>query len=724
MPSTASLVACARLPLSAMLVATALLAPAPTVLGQDDGGSALSAQAAASLQKSLGDFVHYVLIGKPDLAQAAAEGVLGASVSDAALAALVDEGDLAERLDRAVSRSRSMGEVSDFATRIASRVEEGRKALARDPRRISDAIGMLGGTQRQKMLAEDRLVAAGEYAAPQLLAALASTTDPAVELAVSRRLAGLKRYAVLPLAMSLRDLDPATQRKVVGILTEIAWPTAIPFILEVASAEGAPVDVKAACDVAFAQLGGTSDSVSAQFEALARKFFDREDSLIPYPADAVNNLWSFERSTGLQAEAVATEVFCDEMAMAMARRALAADSSNGAALALYVAADLRRENTLGSDAGVSRYSPQFFATAAGASVCSDVLALAIDSRDTALVRDAIAVLADVAGAGRMTAGGARNPLVEALGYSDRRVRLDAAIAIANAGPSSTFDSHFLVVPTLASALGEQGQPRAAVLGGMNEDRSAIAGQLSAAGFAVVASGDGFDALANDVVRANGVDLVVVRGAADELQAAVGRVRSSGLTSACPVLAIANAPEESAARRAFDGAAGVMVWTEGSTAESFRNAAGMIVSQVSGSAIDEAEAAEYAARAAMALNAIAVGRSQVFNLADAQPALLRALGAAQGGLRMMVAGVLAEYASPDAQRALIDAAIDAGGDEQVMLCDYAALAARKGGAAASDRQLSALRALIASSEGATADAAGRLYGSLDAGSAEAVKLIVD
>ena len=106
MSSTASLVACARLPLSAMFVATALLAPAPTVLAQDDGGSALSAQAAASLKKSLGDFVHYVLIGKPDLAQAAAEGVLGASVSDAALASLVDEGELAERLDRAVSRSR------------------------------------------------------------------------------------------------------------------------------------------------------------------------------------------------------------------------------------------------------------------------------------------------------------------------------------------------------------------------------------------------------------------------------------------------------------------------------------------------------------------------------------------------------------------------------------------------------------------------------------------
>ena len=39
-----------------------------------------------------------------------------------------------------------------------------------------------------------------------------------------------------------------------------------------------------------------------------------------------------------------------------------------------------------------------------------------------------------------------------------------------------------------------------------------------------------------------------------------------------------------------------------------------------------------------------------------------------------------------------------------------------------RTLAALRELIGSSTGANADAAGRLYGSLDAGTAQAVKLI--
>ena len=89
---------------------------------------------------------------------------------------------------------------------------------------------------------------------------------------------------------------------------------------------------------------------------------------------------------------------------------------------------------------------------------------------------------------------------------------------------------------------------------------------------------------------------------------------------------------------------------------------------------------------------------------------------------MIADVLSVSKSARAQGALIDAALAASGEEQVALCDFAAQASRMTGGKAEARQLAALRELIGSSEGAVADAAGRLYGSLDGGSAEAVKLI--
>ena len=726
----ASFLTRARLPLTAMLFATAVLAAAPTVLAQGAAGGTADAAGQSSkdlsgVSKSFQDFVHYVLIGKADLAQAAGEAVLSASVSDADLAEVVDGAEMGERLARAVSRSRSMGGVAEISNRIEHRVETGRRALARDPQRIAEAIAMLGKTLREQHLGEERLMAAGEYAVPQLLKVLVDAKDPATELAVTKSLVSVKRLAVAPLGLALNSLDPVSQRKVVGVLAEIGWPSALPFIVDLASRPSTTVEVKAACDAAFTQLGGTTRDVTAQYTALARKYFDRESSLIPYADDAAHNVWSHDDASGfgsLTAEQVATSVYCDVMAMKLARRALAADPANHLALATYVAADLRRENTLGSDFKAGRYSPQFFATASGPSICNEVLGMAIDAHDSALVRDAIAVLAQTAGGNGLVSTGGRTPILEALSYSDRRVRIDAALALASSHPTQSFAGDFRVVPTLAAAVGDTGTSRAAVLGGSNEDRRVVSEQLTQAGFAPVASGSSFEDLENDVVRAEGVDIVVVRGAAADLAASVARVRASGLTAASPVVVIAAAAEEAGVRRAFDSDRTVTVWTEGGSADTFRNAAGAAISTMSGTAMSEAEAADYAAAAAGALRSIAASSSKTFSIADAEPALLRALATKQGGLRLMVADVLSLTGSANAQRALIDAALASNGEEQVALCDFAAHAARSTGTKADDRQLAALRELIGSSEGANADAAGRLYGALNVGSAEAVKLI--
>lgn len=721
-----------RLPLSAMLAASALLAFAPSALSASaaiaQDGSASSAKDLTSLEKSVSDFIHYVLIGKADLAESSAQAALSADATDADLAQVVDGAGLAERLDKAISRSRSMGGVADLAAQLESRVEGGRQSMARDPKRIAESIGMLRGTLRERMIADERLMAAGEYAVPQLLKVVVDSTDSALELEATKRIVGLKRQAVLPLSLALVNLDANSQRKVVAMLADIGWPTAIPFILEVGASPSSPESLREACNAAFAQLNGSAKDVSAQFTALARRFFDRDDSLIPNPTDTLNNVWSYDASeggfAGLQATAVSTAIFCDDMAKLLARRALAADPANTSALAVFIAADLRRENTLGSDADRGRYSPQFFATTAGPSVCNEVLALAIDSKDTALVRDAIDVLAQTAGGAKLVAASGRAPILEALRYSDRRVRLDAALAIAGSNPAQSFPSDFTVVPTLASAVSGVDSSRAVVVGGSIEERQAIEQQLGSAGFASIggAAASGFEALELEVIRANGVDLVVLRGSLDTIQEGVARVRASGATAATPIVAIAAAADGASVRSAFAGNRSVVVWTEGGTSDSFRGAATLAISRTSGEAFDEAEGAEYAMRAAEALRAVAVGRNPVFDLADAEPALLRALSTRQGGLRMMVAEVLALIGSPAAQSALVDAAISATGGEQIALCDFAALAARRSGASADERQLAALRGVIANSEGEVADAAGRLYGSLDAGSAEAVKLI--
>jgi len=85
--------------------------------------------------------------------------------------------------------------------------------------------------------------------------------------------------------------------------------------------------------------------VASQFAALARRYFERTPTLIPYPNDPTNNVWAYETYAGLTPITVPTPIYADLMGMLLAREALRADPSSRLALATYVACDLRRAIT-------------------------------------------------------------------------------------------------------------------------------------------------------------------------------------------------------------------------------------------------------------------------------------------------------------------------------------------------------------------------------------------
>ena len=122
----------------------------------------------------LEDFVFYALTANPELSAANAQALLGSGLTDAEFAELLDETGKTsvERFDDAVLRAQKLDEfpeLGNIAAEIATRIEQGRLDLARDPNRIDEAIQMLTGPQRAQLIAEKRLVTAGEYAVPALL---------------------------------------------------------------------------------------------------------------------------------------------------------------------------------------------------------------------------------------------------------------------------------------------------------------------------------------------------------------------------------------------------------------------------------------------------------------------------------------------------------------------------------------------------------------------------
>lgn len=703
--------------ISSILAAAVVAACLSPAFAQDD---------AASRQRNLESFIHYVIVGRADLAAASANALLASGIGDEELAELVDEAGLAARLDQALLSGRRLDGVQPLVGELSVKVERGRFNLATDGDRIKDSMGMLTGNVRGRMLGRDRLAAAGPYAVRPLLEVLVSGDDPIlVSEAEALLVQRIREGAVLPLCEALPTLSPQAQERVLFVLGGIGAPsarTALPFIADLAGSTESDVTAAKAAE-ALSRLGGSAENPSAQFTALADRFFRYDESLVALPPqrslEAVDSLdvWSYGNFSGLEPTPVAKSLWFDVMAMRMARRALELDSTNRPALAIFIASDLRRGITIASEGvtdpifGGERYSPEFYATAAGPSIAQDVLSLALSVKDTPLARKAISVLASTAGSESMIRAGEARPMVEALGYPGRRVRIEAALAIAAAMPRTAFPGDHSVVPILASAV-RSDAAFAVVIASDLEERRQTAGALSSAGYTVLPGGADYAEAEIGILGNVGVDLIVVRGNAEAIGAAHAAARGSALTNAVPLVAVATAFDAGEASTVVrDDVAAMSMVAPGDDAALIATVRDFL-EQVLGSAMDASEAREYAILSLEALKAIAMSGGSVLSITDAEGPLGEALASESGALKVMIAEVLAMIGTNSAQQTLIDAAISAGDGEQVDLLDQAAASARRFGNRSHPSQASALVGLIQASGGDVADAAGRLYGALD------------
>lgn len=700
-------------------------------------------QAAAGQLRNLEDFIHYVVIGRGDLAAAAATALLDSGISDADLADLVDESGLSDRLGRALVSGRRLQGVEDQVAEIGARLRRGRFDLATDPAQIREAMGMLTGTVRGRMMARDRLAQAGPYAVRPLLEVLVTGDDPTllseVQTLLTQRLGST---AVQPLAAALPSLESTAAGRVIGVLRAIGDPAgrpAAPVLAELAVSAGDRQTANAAAAALGRVLGvefedGATPPPALLYTDLAARFLAMDEALVSLPplqslADvATLDVWSYESFAGLEPTAVPKSIWFDVMAMRSARRALSLDPGNLRALAIFVAADLRRSIEIERGGvtdpifGGDRYSADFFATAAGASTAQEVLAMAIGMSDTPLVRRAIEVLAGIGGSDSLVPGSSSAALSSALVYPSRRVRLEAALALAASRPRSGFPGDELVVQTLGSAV-RTDAVLAAVIASDPEARRAAASAIAGGGMTVLATGANLEEVEPAILQETGVDLIVVRGNVAEVTAAAAATRARSATLSTPMLVITSALDAEGVRDALKDDSAHAVLLDSADAD-LASAGGALLERVLGTPMTQDEGRTYAVLALEALRGLAMSETGVFKVEDAEAPLLDALERETGGLRIMVAEVLSLLDSIEAQRSLVDAALTAGPGEQVDLLDQAAASARRFGNRTDASQASALAGLIQGAEGDVADAAGRLYGALDLPVAETVNWILD
>lgn len=726
MPTLKSL----RGPLALLAVTFAIVGAPTAAWSQSDDTAAATPMG----EQHLDDFVHYALTANTELAKANAEWLLKNISGDEGMATLLNESSVTpRRFDRAMRWASEVPELSEIASTLATRIENGRLSLSRDQDRVTAAIAMLDGTRRDQMLARGRLVAAGEYAVPALLREMIEGENEERRWASAQLLREIGRQSVTPLTVALPNIAPEHQRRVIEILGSIGYSHAGPVLLELSLNEDAPAFVREAAAKSYRRLGGNpeSDRPGLLYTVMAQQYFDGAEHLVADPYGDVNNIWEYDSFGGLTTTQVPTTLYGPIMSMRSAGRALSYDPDNSAAVAQFIASNLRRENMMPSDYvdpifGNLEYSPQFYATIYGSSTGQDVLALALDSRDTPLVRDSLEALGKTTGEGTLFSEYLdRQPLLDAMQYPDRRVQYDSALILAHALPRTAFAGSYRVVPTLASAVRTGGEEYAVVIADTTEDQRAVASRLEALGFTVVGSGSSADALVDSISRSPGIDIAVIRKSNMKMDDEnMAELRRNPKTSATPIMMIVSAGDMPKFTSAFRMDPLVGISRSGVSDSAFASSVESLMERGVGGRLSQIDAEIYAMESLAALRQIALARPGAYAIGDSESALIEALAERTGGSRLLVAEILALIESERSQHALLDAALaeDVGAD-RIQLLDRAGSSVRRWGNRSHRRHVEELQYLIDNSSGDVADAAARVHGAMNLPPQDSIKIVI-
>ncbi len=687
------------------------------------------------------DFNHYVLIAKPDLALATGQTLLD-QADNQTLLATVESSDR-KAWQNVLARASKMGAADpqhaslvDIAKQLDQRIQAARVELSRNADRIQSDIALLAEGQRAYRNAVQRLGSAGQYAAPQLLAALLDADQSRLHPYILSAMVTIGQPLVAPLAEALPQLEPASMSQIAQVLSEIGYPQALPALKQVLESSTVDPDARHAVQSAYSELlvstRQQTDLVAAQWHLqLGQTQYTtataQGDQLPGYDSSINAGLvWAYGPRIGLVPVVVPGEVFGDVLAMRSAKRALELNDSLDAALSLYLMANLRRENRLPEDTIDPSYPSDlepagFYAMLAGPDRLHDVLSRAIADGDAELALDAIEALSATAGTDALVnRGAARQPLLGALSYPDRRVRFMAAQALTRVRPSETFPGAHRVTAVLAEAVRQSDARYALVLSDDPETINnllAVLGELGYEAFGGLSMAE----VSEDLNLVPGVDLIVTAIDTESVLRVHHDTANDYKTGAVPILALVSLEQQIRLRDALGDNTRVSWAIHSEDTQELRSAVQAAASSFVGEPISASQGTQFALTSLKLLREVAID-SGVFNVAQAQPALVQALGDERNEIVVAAAAVLSLIDDSEAQQALANTALDNTGELQLSLLGSLAESATYFGNHLRTDQTDRLLELVNAGSGDLAIAAARAHGALSLPTSNAVRLL--
>ncbi len=641
------------------------------------------------------DFLHYARLGRFTEADAYARALLAHPDLDPVtiMEAAKKDKKSVDTLMIIIKNST----IGDAASRVMELIHQGENLQRQDPEQIRGNIERLGGNPQQEFFAIRYLAESGEHAVPWLVKTLLDPAQQPLWPRVAIALTRLGKDAVGPLVMALSMENNDVRLHVIRALGEIGYPQAVPYLSRLLDDGQAPAETRQAAAAAIERIHTISGrdfsgTTVERFHALGEAYYYEVDAVRADPRLDLANVWYWDTATQeLKAMAVPEPIFGPVMAMRCCEEALRLQNDTAEAIALWLAANIRREARLGFDVesgdpeGAGAADPTrpavfpralYFTQAAGPRYAHRVLARAVQDQDTAVALGAIEALRITAGESSLIGTeDAQQALVLAMRFPDLLVRLRAALALGQSLPKSSFADAQFVVPLLATAVNLTGGENVVVVDADGQNLNRVMSALRAEGRTVIGETGFYRAMERARAEFPAVSAFFVSTdvAEPELPNVMAQLRGEFIYAKTPVILLTRAThallaEETTSRDRYCARVSADAEEDALVAalERLRSATGQ-------APLNEDLAGAIALESVETLRSIAVDGRTVYDFASAESALIAALSATSETLRSVAASVLALSKSGTAQQAVARLALDDGQSEALRVSAFASLA---------------------------------------------------
>jgi hypothetical protein len=424
---------------------------------------AVSISFGATLKQNWNDFLHYITIGRFDLAKGYAQAILESNPDPLELLTLSEENPRGYALLLKVTETASDTELVELSKKVLDVIEQGRFTRRTDPKIIGEEIRRLSSTARGKLAAVERLQNAGEYAIPFMLDAMMDKSRKEEFPNIVWALPQIGRDAIRPLTAALQTEDVGLKAEIIKALGKIQYPQSLPYLKYIIEKDDS-TELRNLAGQSIKQIDPAALKAPAAqlFYNLGEDYYNRAPSLAPMEDANFANIWFWDsQGRHLVREKVDRSYFNELMAMRACEWTLKADAGFGQAIGLWLAAYCKAESTglnMPSYFGPGHADAMTYATTAGPEYLHQALALALKDKNAHVALCMVEALATTAGEKSLFYRiGPTQPLVQALSFDDKAVRYSAAIAIAAAGPKENFAESKLVVKNLIEAIEQKNE---------------------------------------------------------------------------------------------------------------------------------------------------------------------------------------------------------------------------------------------------------------------------